>query len=135
MGGACIYQTLLHSTGIDFLEVLLDLCQGRTPKLSQGPAVPTIAHALWVDREGTISKIAGEVELTRSPLYVEHQLYDDIGAHAKRAPLSSRGSGHVIYRSVEGFGSIERELSDRLRHFRLEVEGSVPSFSQRRYTA
>jgi biotin carboxylase len=121
MGGACIYNTVLESTGNDFIEIQLDLCQGKTPTIRTGEAKPTIAHCLWAPMTGRIRRITGEQELVSSHFYVDHQLYDGVGSLAKRAPFSSRGSGHVIYRS-ESFAPLERELADRLARFRIEVD-------------
>ena len=126
MGGACIYNTILQSTGNDFIEIQLDLCQGKKPVIKKNMPIPTIAHCLWAESQGTIAKISGEVELARSPLYLEHQLYDDVGAFAKRAPFSPRSSGHVIYQSNSGFDVIEKELGERLAQFRIEVAPDKP---------
>ncbi|WP_437324488.1 ATP-grasp domain-containing protein [Sorangium sp. So ce381] len=122
IGGACIYHTLRCSTGNDYIDILLDLCCGIAPTVRVDRRVPTIAHALWAPTDGRITHIFGEPALTRSPHYVEHELFDDIGTIARRAPLSSRANGHVIYQSEAGFEAVEGELLDALACFEIAVE-------------
>ncbi|WP_395839583.1 ATP-grasp domain-containing protein [Cystobacter fuscus] len=130
MGGAQIYQTVRLSTGIDFLELLISISMGQTPEVQPGPTRPTIAHALWAPKTGELTRVRGYTHLDTTPYYVEHQFYDELGTRVKRAPLSSRAQGHVIYRAPPGestaqqaFDRIEEELLRALDELEFEVDG------------
>lgn len=122
MGGAAVYRSVLHSTGVDMIEALVDIVFGRTPDLRPKHLIPTISHALWAERTGVVKAIHGEDALQQSAAYLDHSIFDHPGAKVSRAPLSTRAHGCVTYRSEAGFASIERELIAALGQFRIELE-------------
>jgi biotin carboxylase len=121
IGGGTLYKSVLHSTGNDFIEILVELALGKTPILSSQPPMPTITHYLWAPKTGVVRSIKGESKLTSSPYYLEHQLYDDVGDVVKRAPLSTRASGHIVMRG-NCYETLEREILETLQIFYIDVE-------------
>lgn len=124
MGGAAIYRSVLLSTGIDMIDVILAIALGRKPQLISKNAIPTQSHNLWAPRTGILKSIEGVQALQKSPCYVEHLLFDEVGKKVYRAPLSTRAQGQVIYQSREGHIKIEDEILSALKHFHFNVEGS-----------
>lgn len=122
IGGGPVYRSVLLSTGNDFIEILIDLGLGRRPVIRSDRALPTITPLLFAPSAGRIRAFKGESKLMTSPVYVEHQLYDDIGHVVARAPLSSRCNAHVTFQSSRGFEHLERGLADALSGFEICVE-------------
>lgn len=121
IGGGTLYKSVLHSTGNDFIEILIKLALNEEPILNSAPPVPTITHYLWAPQTGIVRSFKGISRLMCSPYYVEHQIYDDVGDLVKRAPLSTRASGHIVVRGND-YETLEREILNVLQLFHIEVE-------------
>lgn len=133
MGGGAIYRSVLHSTGIDMIEVLIDIAHGKKPNVQIQKCIPTISHSIWAEKSGVIKAIHGEQAIRNSPCYVEHTVFDQVGAKVFRAPMSTRNHGQVVLQCREGFLPLEKELIKILDHAWLELEGSAkkPEFINR----
>lgn len=123
MGGAAIYRSVLHSTGIDMIEVLIGLGLGKELDVPEWKAIPTITHALWAEQQGRVSHIHGEKEVLKIPGYKEHDIFDHAGVEVVRAPLSTRANGHIVFQSNLGFEEVESHLTDALSILWIELEG------------
>ena len=120
MGGAAIYNSLLASTGIDFVQIQAELVLGEPLTWPEGDAKPTITTFLFPEQAGVVSRYIGEPAMVRNPCYVEHQLYDDVGEMTYRAPLAARSTMHAVF-SDEQFDTLESEVLSVLSTFRIEV--------------
>lgn len=120
MGGAAIYNSLLASAGIDFLEVQIDIVLHQF-RHRPGPTTPTITQFLFPARQGKIVCFAGESQLVADPTYIEHQIYDDIGDVALRAPLASRSTMHVLFRDAD-VDHLETRVLAATGRFRIVTE-------------
>lgn len=120
MGGAAIYNSLLASTGVDFIQVQIDIVLDEFTHQA-GPAIPTITQFLFPARQGKILFFAGESKLVAEPTYVEHQIYDDIGDVALRAPLASRSTMHVLFQD-DDFDHLETRVLKAVGDFQIVTE-------------
>lgn len=121
LGGSSLYSSVLHSTGNDFIQLLIQLALNERLELSRLPPTPTIIHYLCAPHEGVITKIVGETKLQSFPHYLEHQLYDDVGSKVARPPHSTRACGYVAVRG-ECFDTLEQEVRSMLESFRIDIE-------------
>ncbi|WP_214483800.1 ATP-grasp domain-containing protein [Bacillus sp. SM2101] len=122
LGGGPIYRSVLQSTGNDFIEVLIDISCGNTPDIKLNNPKPTITHCLWAPMEGNITAITGESTVVLDPLYREHQIYDDVGEKALRAPKSSRSNGHIVFKNTKfDFVELEKSVVSAIDKFRFIV--------------
>lgn len=120
LGGGPIYKSLLHSTGNDYLEILIDLSMGIEPKIDRDTHINTITHCLWAEKEGIIKKIVGEPIAIWDAYYCEHQIYDDVDELAVRAPKSCRSNGHIVYKGNDiSFDELEKRVIKGLNNFRF----------------
>lgn len=101
MGGAAIYNSLLASTGIDFVEKQIELVLNRFSPPKDIIPIPTVTLFLFPAAEGEILSIRGENHLISNPYYVEHQIYDDVGDIAFRAPRAGRSTMHCIFSATD----------------------------------
>ena len=123
IGGGPVYRSVLLSTGNDFLEILIDLGLRRKPRIRKDRAIPTITQLLFAPRPGRIRAFHGENRMVCEPDYAEHQIYDDIGDMAYRAPLSSRCNAHAVFQNAsDGFPALERNMEAALAGFSIAVE-------------
>ncbi len=95
IGGSSLYKSVLHSTGNDFIEILIQLSLGERPALNDQPAVPTITHYIVPESEGRIACLKGISKAMTSPYFRDLQLYDDVGDAVRRPPLRNRASGYL----------------------------------------
>jgi len=121
IGGSSLYRSVLHSTGNDFVEILIQLGLGQSPHLSNQPACPTITHYVVPRSSGRITRITGWAKVPTSPFCVDHQLYDDIGDLVRRPPLRSRASGYFALRG-DCFDDLEQETIRLLGDIDIEVQ-------------
>lgn len=122
LGGGPIYKSLLHSTGNDYLEILISLSMRMEPKLDLDTHINTITHCLWAEKEGTIKKIIGEPIAIWDAYYCEHQIYDDVGELAVRAPKSCRSNGHIVYKGNDiSFEELEKRVIKGLENFKFII--------------
>src|SRR4030095_12637781 len=96
IGGSSLYRSVLHSTGNDFIEILISLALGREVRLMDTPPIPTITHYLCAPAIGRVRSFRGETALQSFPHYLDHQLYDEIGDYVTRPPLNTRACGYVV---------------------------------------
>ncbi len=123
IGGGPVYRSVLLSTGNDFLEILIDLGLARKPQIRKDRAIPTITQLLFAPRPGRIRAFHGENRMVCEPDYAEHQIYDDIGDMAFRAPLSSRCNAHAVFQNArDGFPALEENMEAALANFTIAVE-------------
>lgn len=115
MGGAAIYNSLLASTGIDFLEEQIDIVLNKFSAPKNVLSIPTVTFFLFPVTEGEILSIRGESHLISSPYYVEHQIYDDVGDIALRAPKAGRSTMHCIFSALDEFESFSNVEKAALR--------------------
>jgi hypothetical protein len=121
LGGGPVYRSLKLSTGNDFIDILIALSKNEAPAISGASPIPTISPLIFAPKTGRITAIRGESKLVTAPTYVEHQIYDDIGDMAFRAPLSARCNAHVIFQHAD-WGILERTMLDALSSFEFVVE-------------
>lgn len=122
LGGGPIYKSLLHSTGNDYLEILIKLSMGLDPEVDRETHINTITHCLWAEKEGIIKKIVGEPIPIWDAYYCEHQIYDDVDELAVRAPKSCRSNGHIVYKGNDiSFDELEKRVIKGLKNFRFIV--------------
>ncbi len=121
MGGGAIYNSLLASTQTDFIDVQIDIALGRKVRISRGKPVPTITQYLFPKKQGRIIAIEGEPALVREPTYVEHQIYDDVGNMAFRAPMATRSTMHVLFRDAE-FPALEQRVLKAVGNFTIHTD-------------
>ena len=120
LGGGPIYKSLLHSTGNDYLEILINLSMRIKPKVNKDTNINTITQCLWADKEGIIQKIVGEPKAVWDAYYCEHQIYDDVDELAVRAPKSCRSNGHIVYKGNDiSFDELEKRVMKGLKNFRV----------------
>ena len=120
IGGSSLYRSVLHSTKNDFVELLISLALGESFELSSQPPVPTITQYFVPNSEGRIKRTKGLPGLGASPLYVQHQLYDDVGDIVRRPPFRSRASGYFALRG-DSFDLLEQEAQRLLAGLEIEV--------------
>jgi biotin carboxylase len=123
MGGAAIYRSVLHSTGIDMIDALIAISSGERPAIKPVRVVPTITHALWANEPGTVQTIHGEELIQNCEGYVEHIVFDLPGSKVFRAPMSTRANGHLVFQSSKGFPSVEQQLNSALNQLWIQVVG------------
>ncbi|WP_315833440.1 ATP-grasp domain-containing protein [Bradyrhizobium prioriisuperbiae] len=121
LGGGPVYRSLKLSTRNDFIDILIALSRNETLTLSVTAPVPTISPLVFAPATGRITAIRGESHLVTAPTYIEHQIYDDIGDMAYRAPLSSRCNAHVVFQHPD-WGVLERTMLDALSKFSFVVD-------------
>lgn len=123
LGGGPIYKSLVHSTKNDYLEILINLSMGLQPELSKDEPINTITHCLWAEKEGKVKQIIGEPKAIWDAYYCEHQIYDDIGEIAVRAPKSCRSNGHIVYKGNDiSFDELEKRVIKGLNKFKFITE-------------
>lgn len=120
VGGSSLYRSVLHSTGNDFVEILIQLSLGEEPVLSDMRPRPTIIQYFVPESAGQIKCIKGLSRIRSSPYYVDHELYDDIGDIVRRPPFRSRASGYFAL-SCDSFDKLEEEAIRLLREIKIEV--------------
>jgi biotin carboxylase len=120
VGGSSLYRSVLHSTGNDFVEILIRLSLDRRPALSDAPARPTIIHYLVPQTSGRIKCVKGLTRIRSSPYYLDYELYDDAGDVVRRPPLRSRASGYFALGGGE-FDALEREALRLIGEIEIEV--------------
>lgn len=123
MGGAAIYNSLLASTGIDFIDVQIDIVLGNPVNVSHAYKIPTITQFLFPENQGRIIALKGEPSLVAEPTYVEHQIYDDIGDIAYRAPAAARSTMHVLFQHSD-FSYLEQRVINSIKSFEILTEPS-----------
>jgi biotin carboxylase len=121
IGGSSLYRSVLHSTGNDFLEILISLALGRSVAMVDEEPVPTITHYLCAPAAGKIRSFRGITHLQSFPHYLDFQLYDDVGAFVTRPPLNTRACGYVVVRGPS-YEELEREILGMLQSFSIEME-------------
>ncbi|WP_367986649.1 acetyl-CoA carboxylase biotin carboxylase subunit family protein [Vibrio sp. NTOU-M3] len=121
MGGAAIYNSLLASTGIDFIDVQVDIVLGLPIDIGHAYKIPTITQFLFPERQGKILAIKGEPSLVTEPSYVEHQIYDDVGDIAYRAPAAARSTMHVLFQHSD-FPYLEQRVINAVNAFDILTE-------------
>ncbi|MEW5289800.1 ATP-grasp domain-containing protein [Erwinia papayae] len=110
MGGSAIYNSLLASTGIDFIEVQIAIAMREEVNIPRKTARPVITCLVFPQKQGRITAIHGENLFVSDPHYVEHQIYDNIGDIAYRAPLATRSTLHVLFQA-EDFSALEETVN------------------------
>lgn len=123
IGGSSLYKSVLHSTGNDLVELLVQLALRERPHLSDAPAVPTITHYIVPESEGRIACFKGISKAFTSPYYRDLQLYDDVGDAVRRPPLRNRASGYFVL-SDAPFELLEREAMRLLDEIDVCVDPS-----------
>jgi biotin carboxylase len=122
-GGACIYQSVLMSTGFDLVAGVLDLARGRRPQLpAQGsPAVPVGHYLFFAERPGRLVVTDGLAQAREHAAVTELELYHAPGDVLNVPPHVSQAHGHVVF---TGEGRIELSaLQDELaKLIRLHTE-------------
>ncbi len=126
MGGGPIYSSVLRSTGFDVIDALIE--RGAKKKLPFGnyalTAKPVITHSLWGAQPGVLKAVRGEKELVQLCGYQEHQIYDQPGDVLIRAPLASRGHGHVVF-AGETFEILEENCLRGLSELTFEINREI----------
>lgn len=96
---------------------------GLKPDLSEEQPINTITHCLWAEKEGKVKQIIGEPKAIWDAYYCEHQIYDDIGEIAVRAPKSCRSNGHIVYKGNDiSFDELEKRVIKGLNRFKFITE-------------
>ncbi|MEZ4815353.1 MAG: ATP-grasp domain-containing protein [Bdellovibrionota bacterium] len=126
MGGGPIYSSVLKSTQFDFIDALIERGHGKTLQNNQTESTPVITHSLW-SQAGILKEVKGEGDITQLPFYQSHQIYDKSGDTLLRAPVSSRGHGHIVF-SGSNFHDLENSCFKALQSlkFILSEERQYP---------
>lgn len=122
MGGAAIYRSVLHSTGVDMIDALIAIGSGKKPAVEKSKEIPTVSHTLWAEATGTLKRVHGEEDARRNPYYLEHLIFDAPGTKIYRAPLGTRAHGHLVFQGGDGFPAVERALLLSLDQLWIEIE-------------
>lgn len=117
MGGGPIYSSVLKSTGFDLIDALIARGQGEELASTYIKCAPVITHSLWSEA-GILKEVKGEKEITQLPFYQEHQIYDQVGELLLRAPVSSRGHGHIVFAGAE-FNELETSCNQALQKLKF----------------
>jgi biotin carboxylase len=98
-GGACVYQSVLLSTGVDLVAGVLDLARGVRPKLPPlGTGAGAVGHYLFfAEHPGELVAAEGLDEARAHPAVVEAELYHALGERLNVPPHVSQAHGHVIF--------------------------------------
>ena len=120
IGGSSLYRSVLHSTGNDLVQILIQLALGEDPPLVTAPARPTLIQYFVPSTSGRIRAISGTSKIPTSPYYVDHQLYDDVADQVQRPPLRMRASGYFALQA-DNFDVLEQEAMRLLKQIEIEV--------------
>jgi biotin carboxylase len=122
LGGGPVYSSLLLSTGVDMVEVLLDLSVGREPYvMPKLEPTPTGFYLFFAEKAGKIKDIKGVEDAMADPHVREIDLYRKVGDQVNVPPHVWQAHGHVIFTSDkrEEF----TDIFDRLvKTIHLEIE-------------
>ncbi|MFC0139560.1 hypothetical protein ACFFJN_05430 [Erwinia mallotivora] len=120
MGGSAICNSLLASTGIDFIEVQIAIAMREEVNIPRKTARPVITCLVFPQKQGRITAIHGENLFVSDLHYVEHQIYDNIGDIAYRVPLATRSTLHVLFQA-EDFAALEETVNRLSALIRIET--------------
>ena len=122
IGGSSIYRSVKLSTGIDLLDFVLDLANGRLPNVApRHPGTPTIIQYLAPTTEGRIARITGIAALEELPSLVEFRFYDDVGTIARRPPWKAHASAYAAFQGFN-FSALEVDARAAVARVGFEVE-------------
>jgi biotin carboxylase len=124
IGGSSLYKSVLHSTGNDFIEILIQLSLGERPEIRHEPPVPTITHYIVPQSEGRIAGFKGMSKPMTSPYFRDLQLYDDVGDAVRRPPFRDRASGYFVLNGAP-FALLEREALRLLEEIDVCIDPSA----------
>lgn len=124
MGGGPIYSSILASTGIDLIEVLIEISLRKKPNLNEKFKYPTITHCIWARNPGEIVEIKGLSSAVMNPFYDTLQIYDDIGDMVFRAPKSTRANGHIrfVNNLDNNFENLEKSVLTSIEKIKIDTK-------------
>ncbi len=128
VGGACVYQSVLLSTGIDLVASVLDLARGVRPalpgtepcRLGAGPvttARPVGHYLIFADQPGILVGTNGVDEARARSDVRDLEVYHQPGELVNVPPHVSQAHGHVIFTAAsrDGLAATCDELARTIR--------------------
>lgn len=96
IGGGGLYSSVLHSTGVDMVEAVIELAHGRQPALSRHEPRPTGEYSLIAEDEGILVSVDGLETARADPQVLDITIYNEIGSEILTPPRAFQAHGHVL---------------------------------------
>ncbi len=124
LGGGPIYRCVLHATGIDLVQALLDVATGREPDLTPKWWRPTGFRNMFPAVGGQVVDIVGVKDAESDADVFEVEVFRVLGDFADVPPNTYEGHGHVIFRA-DDFDQLDDRFRDLLQRLRIETDGEL----------
>jgi biotin carboxylase len=117
IGGGAIYQSVLHSVGVDMVEAVIDLARGRRPPLTRHEPQPTGEFSLIADKEGTLEEVDGLDSARADPHVLDVAIYNQVGTEIFIPPRAFQAHGHILATAdtLSELDHVIERLADSLR--------------------
>ncbi|WP_044373747.1 ATP-grasp domain-containing protein [Streptomyces noursei] len=121
LGGLQVYTSVLTSTGVDMVDVILDVALNREPHLKgTGAARPTAFFGFFAETAGVITAIHGVEEARATEGVVEVEVYKSVGDTVQESSHVGQAHGHVLF-TADDPASLDARFNELRAMLRIDV--------------
>lgn len=120
LGGAAVYRSILHSTGVDMVHALIDVAFGKQPRVQPLARRPTGFYCFFAKTEGLFKNFHVDYTQQWDDAVVEVEMYKSRGERLLLPPNGFESHGHIIF-SAATLNTIDAVADDTLNRMSIET--------------